>query len=177
MQPILRSKDKFLRDVIESLDDGVMILNQQNQQQVIYINQKASQLLSEIKKNASSICNICHSLIKNQDKLFQSYAVLSDEVTVQKNQTIRIRARKLELSDIGNNCLLVIIENKSESLEKSANVEAIQYKLTRRESEIWMLYKAKYSYKEISEKLYITTNTVKKHMKNIHAKRQNYLIM
>ncbi|MEM7555308.1 MAG: PAS domain-containing protein, partial [Cyanobacteria bacterium P01_A01_bin.84] len=94
-QPIFRSTNKFLQDIIENLDDGVIILNQQK---VLYINLKANKILSKIQQNTSTIWHICQSLIKNQNTLFQNYAVLSDEVTASKNQIIRIRARKLELS-------------------------------------------------------------------------------
>ncbi|MUG91303.1 winged helix-turn-helix transcriptional regulator [Scytonema sp. UIC 10036] len=49
------------------------------------------------------------------------------------------------------------------------------YGLTPREAEIWFLYRSRCSYKEIAERLYISVNTVKKHMKNIHSKQQSSL--
>ncbi len=47
---------------------------------------------------------------------------------------------------------------------------AQKHGLTSREQDIWLLYRANYSYKQIAEELNISRNTLKKHMKNIHAK-------
>lgn len=44
-----------------------------------------------------------------------------------------------------------------------AIAEAAQYHLTQRETDIWCLYRANYSYKEIADYLYISINTVKKY--------------
>ncbi|WP_339382310.1 helix-turn-helix transcriptional regulator [Nostoc flagelliforme] len=78
----------------------------------------------------------------------------------------------LDLEGFEVPCLLVTIENQYESVKNVALTEVKKFDLTRREAEIWFLYRSNYSYKEIATKLYITINTVKKHMKNIHTKRQ-----
>ena len=46
------------------------------------------------------------------------------------------------------------------------------YGLTEREGEVWMLRLQDYSYQEIADKLYLSINTVKKHMKTILAKQE-----
>lgn len=84
----------------------------------------------------------------------------------------RIRVRLLDLDRFKMPCLLVTIENQYESLKNVAFTEVKKFDLTPREAEIWFLYRSNYSYKEIATKLYITINTVKKHMKNIHTERQ-----
>ncbi|KAB8321303.1 helix-turn-helix transcriptional regulator [Tolypothrix campylonemoides VB511288] len=101
--------------------------------------------------------------------------ILCNEIVLDKTKIFRIRARLLNLDRFNRSSLLVIIENKCESLKNIALAEVRKYELTPREAEIWYLYRAKHSYKEIAAQLYITVNTVKKHMKNIHAKRQAFL--
>jgi DNA-binding CsgD family transcriptional regulator len=63
------------------------------------------------------------------------------------------------------------LEIEAEVSNNMARAEAKKYGLTNRETEIWLLYRANYSYKEIATALYISLNTVKKHMKKIHTKR------
>jgi DNA-binding CsgD family transcriptional regulator len=53
--------------------------------------------------------------------------------------------------------------------------EVDQYGLTPRQAEVWLLRRANYTYKEIAAELYISLNTVKKHMKDIQAKRETVL--
>jgi DNA-binding CsgD family transcriptional regulator len=53
--------------------------------------------------------------------------------------------------------------------------DAKQYNLTPRETEVWYLKQTNYSYKQIAATLYISVNTVKKHMKNIYFKQQTSL--
>jgi DNA-binding CsgD family transcriptional regulator len=55
--------------------------------------------------------------------------------------------------------------------------EVDKYGLTPREAEVWLLRRAKYALKEIATELSISLNTVKKHIKNIHAKREIVLYM
>ena len=49
--------------------------------------------------------------------------------------------------------------------------EAQKYNLTERETQVWVLKRAGYTYKVIAAKLHIAEDTVKKHIKSIHAKR------
>jgi DNA-binding CsgD family transcriptional regulator len=53
-----------------------------------------------------------------------------------------------------------------------AQEEARKYNLTDRETEIWILQRANYTYKQIASELFIAPNTVKKHMQNIHLKQK-----
>jgi DNA-binding CsgD family transcriptional regulator len=66
----------------------------------------------------------------------------------------------------------VTLEDRKQSTQKAAIAEAKKYDLTPREAEVWLLRRAHYSYKEIAAKLYITVNTVKKHLKSVYAKQQ-----
>ncbi|MGA7937024.1 MAG: LuxR C-terminal-related transcriptional regulator [Kovacikia sp.] len=68
-------------------------------------------------------------------------------------------------------CVLVTLEDRLQSIQNAAISEGQKYGLTPRETEVWLRHRANYSYKEIASELYITFNTVKKHMKSIYAKQ------
>jgi DNA-binding CsgD family transcriptional regulator len=54
-------------------------------------------------------------------------------------------------------------------------LEAQYFGLTPRESEVWDLRNQGRSRREIADHLYISIDTVKKHLANIQIKRQTYL--
>lgn len=168
----------FLQKIIESLADGILILSKTGS--ILYANKDANHICYQLNQFLNSknlippnIWYLCESLIESHSLFPDKNLILSDEIDIDKSTILRIRVRWLNLDKINNSCLLVTIENRYESLKNAALAEVKQYDLTQREGEIWLLHRANYTYKEIAEQLYITINTVKKHMKNIHAKRQN----
>ncbi|WP_445632959.1 Helix-turn-helix transcriptional regulator [Nostoc sp. DSM 114161] len=167
----------FLQEVIESLEDGILILNKAGK--VLHANASAHRILSQLaQENCTenfvppAIWNLCESLLSSQSLLADKMIIFSDEIVLDKSNIFRIRARLINLDGFEIPCLLITIQNKYESLKHVALSEVKKFELTRREAEIWFLYRNNHSYKEIANKLFITINTVKKHMKNIHAKRQ-----
>lgn len=87
-------------------------------------------------------------------------------------QKIRLRVQTFSLDNPDQFYLLVIIEDRHQSLQNLVKLDTYKYGLTRSEEKVWLLRTAKYTYKQIAATLCITLNTVKKHMKNIHVKRQ-----
>ncbi|BAY78858.1 LuxR family transcriptional regulator (plasmid) [Nostoc linckia NIES-25] len=167
----------FLQEVIESLEDGILILNKAGK--VLHANASAHRILSQFaQENCTenfvppAIWNLCESLLSSQSLLSDKMIIFSEEIVLDKSNIFRIRARLINLDGFEIPCLLITIQNKYESLKHVALSEVKKFELTRREAEIWFLYRNNHSYKEIANKLFITINTVKKHMKNIHAKRQ-----
>jgi DNA-binding CsgD family transcriptional regulator len=166
----------FFQEVIEGLQDGILIISETGK--VIHANSNAQRICNhlildnlESQDFPSIIWKLCESLIESQNLFPLDSFILSDEITINTANVIRIRVRWLNLEQVPYPCILVTMENRSESIKNTAIAEAKKYELTAREAEVWSLYRAKYSYKQISEQLYITINTVKKHMKNIHSKR------
>ncbi len=100
--------------------------------------------------------------------------ILSDEIVIDKLNIFWIRVRWLNLNQFDRPYVLMTIENRYESLKGVVLAEATKYRLTHREVEVWCLYRAKYTYKEIASHLFISINTVKKHIKNIHLKQQAF---
>ncbi|MFW9264913.1 helix-turn-helix transcriptional regulator [Nostoc sp. CALU 546] len=170
----------FLQEVIEGLEDGILILSQAGE--VVHTNASAHRLCCQFNQDNCNdnfvpqvIWELCKSLLSSRYLFSDKLIILSDEIVLDKSNVFRVRVRLLDLDGFEVPCLLVTIENQYESLKSLAITEVKKFDLTPREAEIWFLYRNNYSYKEIATKLYITINTVKKHMKNIHTKRQAYL--
>ncbi|MBD2073049.1 SUMF1/EgtB/PvdO family nonheme iron enzyme [Phormidium sp. FACHB-592] len=61
------------------------------------------------------------------------------------------------------------------AVKELANLTPQELNLAPRESEVWNLRQAGYTYQQIAAELYITINTVKKHLKNIFVKHSQML--
>jgi len=167
---------------LESFMDGVLILT--TQQTCIHANQRAYQLCHLLTQNASNavphvIWQICQTLI---DSYFDdSYAGFPNDLVMLESEipiahtTLRVRVRWLEESDRPHGYLLVILEDINQTKHNQAIVEAECYALTPRQKEVWLLRRAGYSYQQIANTLYITHNTVRKHLKESYAKRREAL--
>jgi DNA-binding CsgD family transcriptional regulator len=64
-----------------------------------------------------------------------------------------------------------MLEDQHQVNKVRAIAEARKYGLTDREAQVWLLKRTGHSYKSIAAQLYIAEDTVKKHIKSIHAKR------
>uniref|UniRef100_A0A832H5I6 Response regulator transcription factor n=1 Tax=Oscillatoriales cyanobacterium SpSt-402 TaxID=2282168 RepID=A0A832H5I6_9CYAN len=86
------------------------------------------------------------------------------------------RSRIAALSEAGNGMpafIAVILENCEDVMQQEMRIQQKKYDLTEREAEIWMLLRQEYTYQEIAQKLQISLNTVKTHVKNVYAKRRS----
>lgn len=73
--------------------------------------------------------------------------------------------------------VLITIEDRDEVLRQDIQLEQKKFHLTNREAEVWLLLKREYSYQAIATTLHISLNTVKTHIRNIHAKRHPHLAL
>jgi len=171
-------RSEFLKGVLESMMDGVLVLTCHGK--LVYANQGARQLCHQILQDLSQpnlipqqVWNICEALIDSR-ALFPDYSlIIEDEISIAEVHIIRLRARWLEFDQAIGLCLLVTLEDRSQSAKNIALTEAHRYGLTERETEIWSLRRANFTYKAIAARLHIAVDTVKKHIKNINAKRQS----
>ena len=168
----------FLQKILENLEDGILILTETGE--LIHSNTSAKGICSQINPCSfdltsvpSLIWNRCKSLIQNQFDC-DNLTIWSEDIIVSESLIFRLRVRRFNLESLEQTYLLVTIENRYQSLKNVALSEAYKYHLTKREAEIWSLYRAASSYKQIAERLFITVNTVKKHIKNIRAKQQRF---
>ncbi|XWK86978.1 MAG: LuxR C-terminal-related transcriptional regulator [Phormidium sp.] len=165
----------------ESLREGVMVISRHVKP--IYMNQQAKEInqkLSVGDRHLSilplEISEICYRLIK-QGVAYQQSIVT--ECLTAEQQTIRIRASWVNLGATDANLparenqqILIFLENRNQILQEDLQFEQQKYQLTDREIEIWSLLRQEYSYQDIAEKLHISLNTVKTHVKNIYAKKR-----
>ncbi|MBD2207963.1 helix-turn-helix transcriptional regulator [Calothrix sp. FACHB-1219] len=176
LQPL--AKFDLLQAIIESFVDGVLIVSPEGK--LIHTNEYARAICRQLMpKDADSsaipqeIWYICQSLIESSELFTTEKVIIESEIQPKPTIKLRVRARWLELSASPSNFLLVTIEDCNQHSQSIAIADAKKYNLTEREIEVWQLRLANLSYKEIANKLFITINTVKKHLQNIHAKQQD----
>lgn len=175
----IQSDITVLKIVIESFIDGILILTEQGEW--VQSNEHARQICEKLTPGKlqpnsvpEEIWRVCRALIESRRSYPNQPVILESEITTDKQTTLRVRVRWFRLNAISSPCLLVILEDRYESIQNLAIAEVDKYGLTPREAEVWLLHRTNYSHKEIAEELYISLNTVKKHLKNIHAKRKAF---
>lgn len=167
----------LLQAVLEGFIDGILILSEQGE--YLHANQSARRICEQLNSQPSAynaipaeIWHVCESLIESRELFPHQKMIMESEITKSESVAFRVRVRWLKLEQIKRPCLLVTLEDRYQSIQRMVTTDVHKYGLTPREAEVWLLYRANYSYKEIADELFITLNTVKKHMKNIHAKRK-----
>lgn len=172
----------LLLAAIESFTVGLVIVSQNGT--ILHKNSRADALLEVLPCRSSTLIpdrlwRTCQSLIEHQDEESNIFPidckiVLEDEISTTQG-TIVMRAQWFDWeyrNYESNNCFLITLENRQQSLIAIANQEAQRYGLTTREKDVWCLKRMGQSYKEIAKTLFISENTVKKHLKNIYAKKE-----
>jgi DNA-binding CsgD family transcriptional regulator len=172
----------FLQAVIESFVDGIILFTEKGEW--VHANEFARRLCLTVKpSNAKSnqviqeIERVCQYLITSRNVFFEENIIMKSEIETDKAIKLRIRARWVQLSKTDNRVILVTLEDPQQASQNVAIADAKKYGLTPREAEVWLLRQANNSYKEIADKLYITINTVKKHLKSIYGKQQEMLYL
>ncbi len=168
----------LLQGVIEDLINGVLILT--DQKELVYADDGARRVLRQLSQDGlqanlipKEIWHICHSLIRSRSLFPNQYWLIGFEILTDDSTALRIRARWLELAAVERPCLLLTVEDPYQSIKSIAIEEAKRYGLTSRETEVWLLHRAHYTYKKIASELCVTPNTIKKHMRSIHTKQRD----
>ena len=117
------------------------------------------------------IWRVSTAMVDSQAEFPNQNITLDSEVMCD-GEAFRIRVRWMDLVIQHQSCLLVTIEDLQQTAVNQVNVDRWKYKLTPREAEVWGLKRQGYSYKAIATTLFVSENTVKKHLKNIQAKRR-----
>ena len=168
-------------ELIQNLIDGVIILT--DQRKLIYANDRAHRILEQLTQKEpdinsginsvpDEIWHICQSLIRSRSLFPNQHWFVQSNIFIEDSAMFRVKARWLHLETIDRPCLLLTVADRRQAIHTSANEEAEKYSLTPREKEVWLLHRSNYTYKEIALELSITPNTVKKHMRSIHAKQK-----
>lgn len=174
LQQVSQQNSILLKGVIESLLDGILILTSQGEQ--IYINDAAHRICQLLNQGQNGvpkeIWRACQALIESLRLYSNRSVVIESEIALSKSALFRIRVRWMPLEDTHHPHLVVLMEDCCQSLQSRAIAEVQQYRLTPRQAEVWVLHRMGYTYQEIAKELYISLNTVKKHIKDIHVKQQ-----
>ncbi len=162
---------------IEELIDGILILS--NQRELIYVNESARQVLKKLHSEQSQanwvpkeIWHLCQFLMKSRSLFPNQHWLIESEIFTDNATALHVRVRWLKLEAIAQPYLLITLDDRHQAMRTIAVEEAQQYGLTAREKDVWLLHRAGYTYKQIAVELNITPNTVKKHMRSIHAKQK-----
>lgn len=167
----------LLQGVLEGLTDGILILSEQGEW--IYHNyyaycicQRLNQESGDTKKVPDLIWRNCEALLESRTLFPDQPIVIESEVTLNPSDVYRIRVRWLMLEDSSRPYLAVLLEDRRQSIQSRAIAEAILYDLTPRQADVWLLRRAGFSYQQIAMELFITLNTVKRHLKDIRLKQK-----
>ncbi len=181
----------WLSGVLDLLPQGVLVMSADLT--VLYRNAQAQpicQLLAPDDRTGLSlpapVATLCKKMVRDA-----AIANLVMESETSTGQIIRMQVQRLSAS--GGNllhpdqawhtdgdaalatlpCLVVFLENCHDLIQQEARVQQQKYDLTERETEVWILLRQELSYQEIAQRLQISLNTVKTHVKNVYAKRRS----
>ncbi|MGC1308581.1 MAG: LuxR C-terminal-related transcriptional regulator [Phormidesmis sp.] len=163
----------ILRAALEGLPDGFIIADRTGEIEKINTSAKRiCNLLSPADNQLPiEIWRMCKSAIAAQNALSLENTRIDADIILPIG-TVRIRVQNIHLTQTPY--LLIVLEDRQQTLHNKALSDAALLGLTKRETEVWQLKLCGADYNEISTKLWISLNTVKKHIKNIHAKQRSH---
>ena len=172
----LHSPSEFLSAILEGFLDGILVVTVQKQ--LLYINHAAHHLCHRLTTQTENsvpaeIWQVCQAFIESQELHAKELMMESD--IEREGMTLLVRVQWLTLNGVECPCLLVRLQDHHQVIQTTAIAEAQQWHLTERETQVWLLRRANCSRKQIASELYISEDTVKKHLGNIRSKRKSYL--
>ena len=162
---------------LEGFTDGIVIFSQDGD--LLYNNQSGKtfiRYLSQLEETTAnqlppSLWKICDCLLEGRKLFPENPLILTQEFPVLEGECLRVRVQFLNFPEIDAVLFLLILEDQNRTAQSLARLEAVYWSLSPQEGQVWLQrrgYKA--SYQEIANQLHISLNTVKKHLKSIHAK-------
>ena len=115
---------------------------------------------------------LCNCMIESRDEFPQQRIQLHDEIEIDGDCCIHLNGAWVDWGEAGPTYLLITLENLAEVSMQRAAFDAHRYQLTTRETDVWKLALQRCSYSDIANQLFISLNTVKRHMKSIYEKRR-----
>jgi len=164
--------------------DGILIVTVAGEW--ISASDRACQMCNRLEPNVAQqkklpkvikrVCQIAAGNYSHANHHANHHAIGAEfELPAQYLPALRIRVLPIQWPSVEQDCLLVILEDSAQSAQRLAYTESHLYRLTQRETEVWHLFRAEQSRKEMAGALFITAATVKKHMRNILGKKQAFL--
>lgn len=180
LQPDESVISSLLQTALDNLADGLLIVAASGR--ILQANAMANQVCRSLTPNdgtdgsqlPQSLWSICHPIFKNIASGIETHLGLEMDIVNARQQPIRVRIQPLNLKVQQQDCLMLILEDRRQAHRRRAIADGKRYGLTPREVDVWELRLRNLSYEDISNTLFITENTVKKHVKSILAKRRVY---
>lgn len=170
-------KSHLLEDICLVGVDGIAVFD--NQLKLVYSNslghlilEQLAQLSSHKKGMPDEIQSICRWMHECRLCFQQQNWLMSFKIVITPLELFQIHAKWIKPRMASEDFLLLKMEDQNQFFRDVAIEEAKRYGFTIREQEVWLLHRQGYTYKEIAQKLGITPNTVKKHMKSILGKQR-----
>ncbi|MDX2242712.1 MAG: helix-turn-helix transcriptional regulator [Leptolyngbyaceae cyanobacterium bins.302] len=172
--------------LLEMTPQGIVVFSRSLKP--VYWNQKAKNLCQALTGEGVAegvlplaVSEACYGVMRDNHAIHSSLVV---ECPTSTGHLVRVSARMLESTDANEResrlpsltttpgLIAVFLENCHEVMQQEAKIQQQKYDLTDREAEIWMLLRQELTYQEIAQRLQISLNTVKTHVKNVYAKRR-----
>lgn len=170
-------QDPVVEEALTRLTNGILIITEG--QQLLYANECACRILRQICQARPSvdglpreISYLCNSIADVPRQFPGQHWIMKTKICISSAVTFSVTARYMRLETLGKYCIVLEMKDQYQLVKNIAMEEAQKYGLTDRETEIWLLQRANYTYKQIAAELFIAPNTVKKHMQNIHLKQK-----
>ena len=172
------SENFLFQAVLECYLDGILIADHNGK--IVVSNKMARQICQRIAPDGwcsdrlpPHLWRVCEVMLQYRTDLADDRVTIDEQLNLDPAGHVRVRVQWMA-SQAPEGRLMVTLEDTLHAAENQAIAESELFGLTRRESEVWLLRRANCTYRAIANQLYITVDTVKKHMKNIHAKRELY---
>lgn len=175
--------DTVQNAIIELVKEGVIILSRSLQP--IHSNRKAKEICQQLWSNhypsdkfPPVISELLYWLRKNFGSGREIFVM---DYQLDEERIIRIRAcpissdHESKITSVDRPWLLLFLEDRNAVFQDELQIEQKKYKLTNRELEVLSLLSQSFSYQEIANRLQVSINTVKAHVKKINSKKQNCL--
>ncbi|MBD2099423.1 helix-turn-helix transcriptional regulator [Leptolyngbya sp. FACHB-261] len=172
--------------ILEEFGHGVLIITPDNH--LVYSNRQAHNICQQLASNDPHTPSIpklvwyaCECLIRAQADSPGKRVIVDYSISPDQKVTVRITARWLEVASAHSQNptqghkgqhVLVILESSVPLDAEVIRAVRPDYGFTPREAEVWSQAKAGKTYRQIAEELYISLNTVKKHMKSALSKER-----
>lgn len=176
-------ESSLLSVLVDALPKGLIVLS--IDQAIVYWNQNARRLCQKLSASQrywtllpTMIAELCQEVAASG----MTHEPLLLDYQTPERAAFRLTASWLPKGSNGESSplmsqqayILVTVEDRDEVLQQDIQVEQKKFQLTNREAEVWLLLRQEYSYQAIAKTLHISLNTVKTHIRNIHAKRHPY---
>lgn len=171
----------LLKTALDNLVDGLLIVAASGR--ILQANTMATRVCHSLTPADTStgrtqvptvLWRLCHPIFKNIANGIETQLGLEIDIATNQHQPIRVRIHPLNLKVQQEDCLMLILEDRQQAHRRRAIADGNRYGLTPREVDVWELRLQQQSYETIASTLFITENTVKKHVKSILAKRRAY---